>query len=60
MFASLVPPSANGAEALMLRSAIQQFLDSRDSINYMDYFRNPCIGNEARPLMLTMGASDTI
>jgi hypothetical protein len=60
MFASLVPPSANGAEAVMLRSAIQQFLDSGDSINYMDYFRNPRIGNEARPLMLTMGAGDTI
>lgn len=60
MFASLVPPAANGAEATMLRSAIQQLLDSGDSINYLDYYRHPRTGNEARPLMLTMGAGDTI
>jgi hypothetical protein len=60
MFAALVPPSANGAESVMLRSAIQQFLDSGDAINYMDYYRNPRVGREARPLMLTMGAGDTL
>lgn len=60
MFSNLVPSEANGAEAIMLRGAIQQTLDHGDSINYIDMFRHPQLGNEARPLMLTNGASDTI
>ncbi|MDF1763674.1 MAG: hypothetical protein P1U57_09710, partial [Oleibacter sp.] len=59
-FSNLVPSEANGAEAVMLRDAIQQFLDYGDSINYIDYFRNPLLGREARPLMLTMGKGDSI
>lgn len=60
MFSNLVPSEANGAEAIMLRGAIQQALDHGDSINYIDMFRHPELGNEARPLMLTNGAGDTI
>lgn len=60
MFANLEPASATGAEALMLRGAIQQSLDYGDSINFIDYFRYPEIGENQRPLMLTMGAGDTI
>ena len=60
MFSNLVPSEANGAEAIMLRGAIQQTLDHGDSINYIDMFRHPQLGNEARPLMLTNGAGDTI
>ncbi|MFT4530614.1 MAG: hypothetical protein ACI9NA_000502 [Gammaproteobacteria bacterium] len=60
MFANLVPSEANGAEAVMLRDAIQQFVDYGDSVNYIDYFRHPSLGNDARPLMLTMGADDSI
>ncbi|MDF1763675.1 MAG: hypothetical protein P1U57_09715 [Oleibacter sp.] len=59
-FSSLVPSAANGAEAVMLRGAIQQFLDHGDSINYIDYFINPPQGHAARPLMLTMGIDDSI
>ena len=60
MFSNLVPSEANGAEAIMLRGAIQQTLDHGDSINYIDMFRHPELGNQARPLMLTNGAGDTI
>jgi len=60
MFSNLVPSEANGAEAIMLRGAIQQALDHGDSINYIDMFRHPELGREARPLMLTNGAGDTI
>lgn len=60
MFANLEPASATGAEALMLRGAIQQSLDFGDSINFIDYFRYPGIGENQRPLMLTMGAGDAI
>ncbi len=60
MFANLEPASATGAEALMLRGAIQQSLDYGDAINFIDYFRYPPAGQELRPLMLTMGQGDTI
>ena len=60
MFSGLVPSAANGAEAIMLRGAIQQSLDHGDSINYIDMFRNPEVNREARPLMLTNGAGDTV
>ena len=60
MFESLEPESATGAEALMLRGAIQQTLDFGDSINFMDYFRTGRTGQAAKPLMLTMGANDAI
>jgi hypothetical protein len=60
MFSGLVPSEANGAEAIMLRGAIQQSLDHGDSINYIDMFRNPRVNGTARPLMLTNGAGDTV
>lgn len=60
MFSHLEPSAANGAEALMLKGAIQQMLDHGDSINYIDYMRNPIEGRPIRPLMVLVGSGDNI
>ncbi|MDY7025471.1 MAG: hypothetical protein SVC26_03925 [Pseudomonadota bacterium] len=60
MFEKLEPESANGSEALLLSGAIQQSLDYGDSINYIDYFRYPIPGTQAKPIMLTMGNDDSM
>lgn len=59
-FAKLEPPAATGAEALMLRAAIQQALDYGDPINTLDYIRTPPAGQNKRPLLIITGAGDTI
>lgn len=60
MFSNLEPSAANGAEALMLKGAIQQMLDHGDSINYIDLMRNPGNGQAPRPLMVLVGDGDNI
>lgn len=59
-FSKLEPPAATGAEALMLRAAIQQSLDYGDPINTLDYMRTPPLGQNKRPLLITTGDGDTI
>jgi pimeloyl-ACP methyl ester carboxylesterase len=59
-FSKLEPPAANGAEALMLRAAIQQSLDYGDPINTLDYMHYPPLGQNKRALLITTGAGDTI
>ena len=59
-FNNLIPVNASGAEAVVLRSMMQQVLDPGDSVNYIDYFRYPAAGESARPLMLTMGQGDSV
>lgn len=59
-FSNLEPPAANGAEAVMLKGAIQQLLDYGDSINYIDLMRNPDDGRPIRPLMVVSGNGDSI
>lgn len=60
VFSNLMPPAANGAEALMLRGAVQQVLDYGDSINYIELFREPANGQGARPLLVLSGAGDNV
>ena len=59
-FKDLLPTSATGAEALVMRSMMQQVLDPGDAVNYIDYFRYPQAGKVAKPLMLTMGQGDAV
>lgn len=59
-FSKLEPPAATGAEALLLRAAIQQALDYGDPINTLDYMRTPMAGQNRKPLLITTGAGDTI
>lgn len=59
-FSHLEPPAATGAEALLLKGAIQQMLDYGDSINYIDLMRNPDNGRPIRPLFVITGAGDNI
>ncbi|TVP53299.1 MAG: hypothetical protein EA349_14130 [Halomonadaceae bacterium] len=59
-FSGLMPSAATGAEALLLRGAVQQELDHGDGINYVDLMREPSHGRNVRPLMIITGAGDTI
>lgn len=59
-FSGLEPPAANGAEAIMLKGAVQQLLDYGDAINYIELVRTPDNGRPIRPLMVVSGNGDTI
>lgn len=59
-FSRLEPPAATGAEALLLKGAIQQLLDYGDAINFIDLMRNPDNGRPIRPLYVMSGAGDSI
>lgn len=60
MFSRIEPTKATGAEALLLVGAVQQLMDYGDSINYIEYLRNPADGTGPRPLMITVGKDDGI
>lgn len=59
-FSELVPSRATGAEALLMKSAIQQALDHGDPINYVDLMRHPDRAQGERPTLILAGAGDTI
>jgi pimeloyl-ACP methyl ester carboxylesterase len=59
-FSKLVPEAANGAEALLLRAAIQQEIDYSDAINFVHYLRTPPAGIEPKPLAVVVGRGDSI
>ncbi len=59
-FSNLEPPAANGAEALLLRGAIQQSLDFGDGINFIDLIRTPDVPRPPRPMMIITGRDDSI
>jgi len=59
-FSRLEPPAADGAEALLLKGAIQQLLDYGDPINYIDLMRFPDDGRPIRPLYVMTGSGDSI
>lgn len=59
-FSNLEPKEANGAEALLLRAAIQHELDYGDAINFAHYVRNPPPGILPKPTAMVVGEGDTI
>lgn len=60
MFKRVTPRSASGVERVLLRTMMQQVMDFGDPINFIDYYRYPEPGHDARPLMLTMGEDDAL
>ena len=59
-FASLIPSEANGAEALLLRAAVQHSLDYGDAINFIDLMPAPDVARAPRPLMIITGNGDNL
>lgn len=59
-FSNLEPSAATGAEALLLKGAVQQLLDYGDPINYVDLMRYPDNGRPIRPLYVLSGEGDNI
>ncbi len=60
MFSRLIPKDATGAEAMILKSAIQHELDYCDAINFAHYFRNPPEFSTAKPVAIAAGLNDGI
>jgi hypothetical protein len=60
LFYQLIPEGASGAEAVLLRAAVQHHMDYGDAINFVHYFRNPPEGIEAKPVGLVVGAHDGV
>ncbi|MDX1692475.1 MAG: hypothetical protein R3208_01845 [Ketobacteraceae bacterium] len=59
-FSNLVPDIADGAEALLLKSAMQHEIDYADAINYVHYIRNPADIGTPKPIGIIAGADDGV
>ncbi len=59
-FYKLMPRSANGAQALVLKAAVQHQIDYGDSINFLHYFRSPPVGIPAKPLGIVVAMDDGV
>lgn len=59
-FSNLVPDMATGAEALLLKGAMQHEIDYADGINYVHYLRNPVGIATSKPVAIVAGADDGI
>lgn len=59
-FSKLVPADANGAEAAVLKGAIQHEMDYGDGINFVHYYRNPPAGVQAKPVAILAGVGDKV
>lgn len=60
MFSKLEPDIANGAEAMVLKAAMQHEIDYGDAINFVHYFRHPPIGVLPKPIAVISGLNDGI
>ena len=60
MFSKLEPDIANGAEAMVLKAAMQHEIDYGDAINFVHYFRHPPIGVLPKPVAVISGLNDGI
>lgn len=59
-FSRLVPDQASGAEALLLKAAMQHELDYGDAINFVQDFREPQGIATAKPVVVVAAENDTI
>ena len=59
-FYKLMPASANGAEALVLRAAIQHEIDYGDSVNFIHYLREPQPGIPAKAVGIVVAKGDLL
>ena len=60
IFSNLVPDAADGAEAMLLKAAMQHEIDYGDAINFVHYFRNPPATSTAKPVAIVVGSGDQI
>lgn len=56
----LEPPSADGAEALLLKAVMQHQMDYGDGINFVHYIHQPLPGNPDKKLVMSVGQDDGI
>lgn len=56
----LVPRSADGAEALLLKTLIQHQMDYADAINFVHYIHNPLPGKPYKKLALVVAHDDPV
>ena len=59
-FSNLEPAAANGAEAMILKSAMQHEIDYGDAINFVHYFREPPVTSSAKPVAIAAGLDDHV
>ncbi|MDX1696323.1 MAG: hypothetical protein R3208_21335 [Ketobacteraceae bacterium] len=59
-FSNLEPDIATGAEAMLLKAAMQHELDYGDAINFVHYLRNPRGMAIAKPVVISAGDGDQI
>ncbi len=59
-FSRMVPDIADGAEALLLKGALQHELDYADAINFVHYIRNPKGIASSKPVALVAGKDDGV
>lgn len=59
-YRKLEPPSADGAEALLLKAVMQHQIDLGDAINFVHYIHDPLPGNEDKKLVLAVAKNDGI
>jgi hypothetical protein len=59
-FYKLMPASANGAEALVLRAAIQHEIDYGDSVNFIHYLRESQPGIPAKAVGIVVAKGDLL
>lgn len=56
----LEPPSVDGAEALLLKAAMQHDMDYGDAINFAHYIHQPLPGNTDKKLVMVVAKNDGI
>ena len=60
LFSKMVPDIATGAEALLLKTAMQQVIDPGDAINFAHYLRNPIGIATPKPVLIIAGEGDSV
>ncbi len=60
VFSNLEPDVASGAEAMILKSAMQHEVDYGDAINFVHYFRHPPASSTAKPVVIAAGLDDYV
>ena len=60
VFSHMMPSRASGAEAMLLKSAMQHDVDYGDAINFVHYFRHPPNTSTAKPVAIVAGLDDGV
>lgn len=60
VFSHLEPDVATGAEALLLKAAMQHEIDYGDAINFVHYLRNPVGMASPKPIVVIAGRGDGV